>query len=266
LHYVAQADRYDLQLAPFAAAMLDRAELESTHGVLDVGCGCGATALAAAETARDVVGLDISKPLLAVAVERAKLAGVTNVSYVLADAQTHEFAEGTHDVIMSQFGLMFFDDPERAFANLHRSLIGGGRIVFVSWQGIEANEWVSIVADEVARHTELPDLGGRSGGPGMFALKHRREIVGLLDAVGFTEISVEPIDPPIVIGGGGTLDETLEFFGALGIVRGLLGRLDDEPRAVATAEVLAQVAQRFEPGEGARFGTGGWLTTARRHA
>lgn len=264
VHYVDHAGRYDQQLSPFADAMLERAGLEAPHAVLDIGCGCGVTTFIAARRARAALGVDISAPLLEVAAGRARAATLDNAEFLVADAQTHAFAEGTFDVLISQFGLMFFDDPVAAFSNLRRALAPGGRVAFVSWQGLAANEWVTIVGDAVARHVALPELGGLAGGPGMFALKDPDETTGLLDAAGLTRIEVEALSPNILLGGGGTLDESADFLLGTGIARGLLSRLEPEARAAATAEVRASLADRYEPGVGVRLGTGGWLVSARR--
>ena len=264
VHYVDQSDRYDRQLAPFADALFERVQLEPHHSVLDIGCGCGYTTLIAARGARTALGVDISSPLLEVAGERARAASVDNAEFVVADAQTYAFDDGAFDVVISQFGLMFFDDPVSAFANLRRALAPGGRIAFVCWQGLEANEWVLAVGRVVGQHAELPSLGGRAGGPGMFSLKDPDETGALLEAAGFTQIEIEPISPTILLGGGGTRDESIDFLLDMGIVRGLLGRLEPNARAAAIEEVGASLTDRYEPGVGIRLGTGAWLVSARR--
>jgi SAM-dependent methyltransferase len=92
VHYVTHADRYDRQLAMFTAALVSRASPAPADRVLDVGAGIG------------------------------------NADFVVADAQTHDFTDGEFTLIVSQFGLLFFDDPEEAFANLRRSLALVGRL------------------------------------------------------------------------------------------------------------------------------------------
>ena len=87
-----------------------------------------------------------------------------------------------------------------------------------------------VVGSAVARYVELPDLGGRAGGPGMFALKEPDEATALLAGVGFTRIAVEPVSTSILLAGGGTLEESVDFLLGMGMVRGLLGRLDDDAR------------------------------------
>ena len=238
-------------------------ELEPHHAVLDVGCGCGATTLVAARRARTVLGVDLSRPLLEIAAGRARAASLDNVELVVADAQTYEFDEGSFDLVLSQFGLMFFDDPVAAFSNLRRALASGGRAAFVCWQGLDANEWVSVVGREVARHVALGDLGGQAGGPGMFALKDPAETTALLDAAGFAKIEIAPISPDILLGGGGTLDASVDFLLGTGIARGLLGQVEPDARAAAAEAVRASLAKRYEPGAGVRLGAGAWLVSAR---
>ncbi len=264
VHYVSHADRYDRQLAPFTEALLKGIRIETGDSVLDVGCGCGITTLEAARRARAAVGLDISTPLVAVATERARKADLGNARFVVADAQTHTFDEAEFDVLISQFGSMFFDDPEAAFMNLRSALAPGGRAALICWQGLRANEWLMVVGKTVARHVELPEFGGRAGGPGMFALKSPDETTELLEAVGFTQVSVQPVSTEILLAGGADLDESVEFLFGMGMVRGLLGQLDLDARVAAVEEIGSELAKCYEPGVGVRLGAAGWLVTALR--
>ncbi len=264
VHYVDHAERYDRQLAPFADALLQRAAPERNHAVLDVGCGCGATTILAARVARTALGVDLSRPLLDIAVRRARAATIDNAEFMVADAQTHSFARGAFDLVISQFGLMFFDDPTAAFTNLRDALAPDGRAALVCWQGLEANEWLTVVADEVARHTELPQLGGLDRGPGMFALADPDEIAALLDASGFTRIELEGLSPAIVVGGGGTVAESTEFLVGTGMVRGLLDLVGPDERGDVMDAIGASLDRRYEPGVGVRLGTGAWLVSCAR--
>jgi SAM-dependent methyltransferase len=263
VHYVTHADRYDRQLAMFSSALVHAAAPTADDTVLDVGCGCGVTTLMIADRARRVLGLDISRPLVEIAGRRALEAGVGNADFVVADAQTHDFVDGEFTLVVSQFGLMFFDDPEAAFANLRRSLAPGGRLLFVCWQGLEANEWLTVVGDAVEQYCELPEFGGRAGGPGMFALKEPIEAVSLLELAGFGQVEVDPIATTVLLAGGGTVDESLEFLLGMGMVRGLLGRLADDERELAVRRVRSSLAERYEPGVGVTLGAAGWLVCAR---
>ena len=262
VHYVDHADRYDRQLAPFTEALLEQVRLTPHRTLLDVGCGCGALTLAAARIADSAVGIDISTPLTEVASERASTAQMDKVKFVVADAQTYAFAPGTFDLVVSQFGLMFFDDPVSAFSNLRRSLAPGGRLAFVSWQGLPANEWLTLIASEVAKSVEVPEFGGISKGPGMFALKDQDETTTLLEAAGFTDVTFESLAPTILIGGGGTVDQSMEFLLGMGMARGLVSLAGTDAQDKVVEAVRLSLTERHQPGVGLRFGAAAWMVTA----
>ena len=262
VHYVDHADRYDRQLAPFTEALLEQIRLTPRPSLLDVGCGCGALTLAAARFADSAVGIDISAPLTVVASERARTARIDNVEFVVADAQIHAFAPDTFDLVVSQFGLMFFDDPVGAFSNLRRSLAPGGRLAFVSWQGIPANEWLTVIASQVAKCVEIPEFGGLSKGPGMFALMDQDETTALLESAGFTEVAFESLSPTILIGGGGTVDQAMEFLLGMGMARGLVGLAGTDAHDEVVEAVRLSLTERYEPGVGVQLGAGAWVVTA----
>lgn len=144
-HWVTEAERYDAINGAFGEAMLEAAALQPSERVLDVGCGNGATTIEAAKRVRPggaAVGMDVSAPMLDLARRRATSAEVSEAEFLHADAQVHDFVEGDFDVVVSRHGLMFFDDPDLAFANLARALRPDGRMVFVAPQGLERAEWI----------------------------------------------------------------------------------------------------------------------------
>jgi SAM-dependent methyltransferase len=260
-HWVEHADRYDRQLAPFADALLEQVQSSDVDRVLDIGCGCGVTTITVAQHALRATGVDLSRPMLNVARQRAADAGRTNVDFVVADAQTHHFEAGSFDIVISRFGVMFFDDPVAAFTNVRRSLAVGGRVAFVSWQGLEANEWLLVPGLAAAQHVALPDLAG-DGGPGMFSLSKPDSISELLARAGFRNVQIDPLGPTITLGGGGTVDESLDYLLGTGIARALLDSAEPEARIRAIDAVRAALTEHYEPGIGVRLGTGAWLTTA----
>src|SRR6185503_5359802 len=129
----------DAQLEPFGVAVLSKLGLVSRESVLDVGCGAGATSLMLAERVRpgEVVGVDISAPLLARARERG--GALSNLRFELADAQTLAFGGARYDAVFSRFGVMFFADPVAAFRNLGAALRPDGRLGFVCWRAMRDN-------------------------------------------------------------------------------------------------------------------------------
>jgi len=261
-YFIDHADRYDRQLEPFTRTLLDRADLDADGVVLDIGCGSGAMALAAAARVERVVGVDLSQPLVELARRRAQAAVMSNADFVIADAQTHDFTSCNFDLVISQFGLMFFDDPVQAFTNIRGALSGGGRAAFVCWQGLRANEWLTLIADVVSRHVELPEFGGQARGPGMFALCEPDEITTLLGAAGFDRVECDSYTPTIVVGGGGSLDDSIDLLLDNPMPRGLLGLVDPSARDDVLRTVQAELADRYEDGVGIRLGAAVWLVTA----
>jgi ubiquinone/menaquinone biosynthesis C-methylase UbiE len=262
VHFVDRADRYDRQLKPFTQALLEWAGPEAHHVVLDVGCGSGGSTLAAATRAGRVIGVDFSEPLVELARRRAQGARIGNTEFVIADAQTYQFDAGTFDLVISQFGLMFFDDPVAAFTNIRRALRAGGRATFVSWQGLAANEWLTLIADAVGQHVELPEFGGLSRGPGMFALAQPDDITALLGAAGFEQVACHSCTPEITLGGGGGRDESVDFLFDNPMPRGLLGFVNGDSRDDVLRTVRRQLDDRYQEGIGIRLGAAAWVVTA----
>ena len=263
---MAEADRYDGQLAPFAGLLLDRVRLGAGDRVLDVGCGCGAMTIHAAQMASGAVGVDVSREMLNVARQRAATAGVANVEFVAADAACHRFAPEEFDAIVSRFGVMFFDDPIAAFASLRRALRIGGRMVFVCWQEMAANPWLLIPGIAAAAHVPLPAAMVGSGGPGMFSLADRDHVNAVLSTAGFSDIDVEPVSPMITLGGGGSLAESIDFLLGTGIARALLDGAEPEAHRRVVDAVTEALAEHYEPGRGVVLGTGAWLVSASRRS
>ena len=261
-YFVEHADRFDRHLAPFTQALLERAGRDEARVVLDVGCGSGTTTLAAAADAERVVGVDISRPLVELARRRAQAAMIDNAEFVIGDAQTHDFAAGAFDLVISQFGLMFFDDPVGAFTNIRRALKAGGRAAFVCWQGLPANDWLKLIGDAVSQHAELPAFGGLARGPGMFALCEPDEIITLLGTAGFDHVACDSCTPTIVVGGGGSLEESIDFLLSNPMPRGLLGLVDPSVRDDVLHAVHAELADRYEEGVGIRVGAAAWMVEA----
>ena len=112
-----QAD-IDAMMAPFTQALLGAANLSpnETLRILDVGCGSGETTLMAAGLGHDLTGVDVSTSLLNLAKARATTAGLPSIEFLLGDA-SNMAVDPKVDLIISRFGVMFFDDPEQAFRN-----------------------------------------------------------------------------------------------------------------------------------------------------
>ncbi|KMO38086.1 methyltransferase type 11 [Methylobacterium tarhaniae] len=254
--WVTMQAELDRVFAPLTAALLDAASLRSGERMLDIGCGCGETALLAAErlgAGGAVTALDVSRPMLARA--RARPATGAPITWIEADAQIHAFAPG-HDLALSRFGVMFFEESRAAFANIRQALRPGGRLVVLCWRALTENEWVSLPRDAVLGVVPAPEPPP-PGGPGPFRFADGAALAELLAQAGFTGAAVAPVDRAIAI--GDDIGAATRFAVTVGPVAGLLRELDDPAlRERAVAAVRAAM-----PAEGpVRLGAACWLATA----
>jgi SAM-dependent methyltransferase len=140
-----------------------------------------------------VVGVDVSVALLDLARRRAAEAGVSNLTFSERDMQSDSVDGSPFDLAFSQFGVMFFDEPDRAFANVRRQLRPGGRLVFASWQSVERNPWhIGTAFGHLVPPPPAPGPGKSATGPFIFGETVRA--TGLLRAAGFTDTVFSPHD------------------------------------------------------------------------
>lgn len=263
--WLALQRRLDAQLDPVGMALLSRLELPRGGRVLDIGCGCGSTSLELARRVGSeghVTGVDISAPMLARAAERAAAAGLGNVDFVRADAQTHAFEAGAFDVAFSRFGVMFFDNPTAAFRNLCGALAPGAPIAFVCWRTAKENAWVRVPM-EAALKVLTPPPPPDPEAPGPFAFARRARLEAILTDAGFDGIDIAPYDAPIHLGGAGELDEVVDFVLKIGPTAALLREQGLEHLDAVRAEVRAALAPHHREGAVALDGAM-WIVHAKR--
>jgi SAM-dependent methyltransferase len=261
-HWVRHQERYDGLTGAFTDALLAAAAIGETDWVLDIGCGNGQTTRLAARGAPrgTALGLDLSTAMLERARGDAVAEGVTNVTFERGDAQVHPFAPGGFDVAVSRFGVMFFDDPAAAFANIGHALRSGGRLAFVCWQDALSNEYITVPAGALLEHVPLPDLGGPDA-PGAFSLVDPDRITSVLTKAGFDEVTVSPVVTPMRL--GGDADDAVAFIADNDIARKFLDPVDPETAARALDAVRATLRAHERP-EGLFLNGAAWLVTARR--
>jgi SAM-dependent methyltransferase len=249
--------RMDAVLAPFTRILLERTAPRAGERVLDVGCGCGDTSIALAERGAEVLGVDVSAPMLARARERG--AGQGGLRFVDADASDHPFAPASFDVLLSRFGVMFFADPVKAFANLRRGHADGGRLCFVCWQTPASNPWLTLPLQAVvpfAPPLETP----APGAPGPFGFAEPERVTGILGAAGYRDVTIEPHSVPLRY--GEDLDDTMALVVGLGPASRLLVTLPPATREQALV-ALREALRPYETADGVVLGSAAFLVTAR---
>ena len=218
--------------------LLEHLQLMPGERVLDIGSGAGITSIAASAlvgTTGEVVGADISAPLVAFSTRRAANENAMNVRFVVADVQEDEVPGAPFDVALSQFGVMFFDSPPTAFRNIRGHLRQGGRLGFACWQVAENNKWhLSRALGPFLPPAPPPTPGTSATGP--FSLGDPARTKALLGDAGFQDIEHTAFDLVADVGPDAIVDEDQLVF--LGVTE---DRLPEAREAVAAH--LAQFAR-----------------------
>jgi SAM-dependent methyltransferase len=239
---------------------LDAAAARPDERVIDIGCGTGDTALDFARVvgpAGAVLGVDISVPMLGFAEHRAKQSGYVNISFARADATTYAFEPRSADLVYSRFGVMFFDDPVKAFANMRSGMKPDGRLVFVCFRTMPESPWYRVPLDAARPH--LPPLPPADPtAPGMFSFASEPRVRGILEDAGFHDIQIKATDVPMH---GNNVDQAMTFATQLGPVSALLAAGSEQQRTTATEAVRKSLAASLGA-DGRGLGVGLWLVSA----
>lgn len=239
---------------------LDAAAAKPGEHVIDIGCGTGDTLLAFAKVvgpSGSVLGVDVSVPMLGFAKHRAAEAGLGNVTCALADATSYAFEPRWADLVYSRFGVMFFDDPIKAFTNIRSGMKAGGRLVFVCFRSMPESPWFRVPI-EAARPHVPPQPPVDPMAPGMFSLAREERLRGILTEAGFREMALKATDVPIH---GKDTTQSMAFITQAGPLPALLENASDEQRTRATEAVRNALAANIGA-DGRGLHVGLWLVSA----
>ena len=252
----------DILLAPVADLLIDRAKPQDGERFIDIGCGSGATTIAFAQKigrSGHALGVDVSGPML----ERARQSAPKDapIDFVLADATIYPFEAASFDLLASRFGVMFFADPARSFANMRKALRPSGRLAFACWREPRENPWMMAPLQAVYKHVpKLPPQGPEDPGPFAFASEAR--VHRILGEAGFTGIAMEPCPLSLDIAIGRGLEAAVQSALEIGPANRALEGQPAELRAAATNSIRETLAS-FVKGDAVPLAASIWIVTAR---
>ncbi|AJP74145.1 hypothetical protein TS85_00055 [Sphingomonas hengshuiensis] len=252
----------DRLFLPFARMLVDNVRAGPAQAVLDIGCGTGAITLSLADTlgpSAYCTGVDVSEAMLDRARQRALATGAHNVRFIAGDAQRHRFSPGTFDAVVSRFGVMFFDDPIAAFANIGAAMRTGGTMTCVVWRSREENPFMT-----AAERAAGPLLGWKdepeanSEAPGQFAFANATHVSRILAAAGWRDVDITPTDVACSL----TEGDLITYSRRTGRVGAILPDLEDALREDVIAKLDAAFADFIVEGQAA-FNAACWIIRAK---
>lgn len=169
----------------FVGALLDAAGVGAGRQVLDVACGPGFVAAAAAERGAVARGLDFSAAMLAVARARHPA-----VAFDQGDAEALAYADGAFDAVVSNFGIHHLPSPLKALGETYRVLRPSGRLAFTIWGAPVANIGWKLIFDAIRRHGDMAASHAPAAGGG-FATS--ADCSTALEQAGFIEIGTKKL-------------------------------------------------------------------------
>lgn len=224
-------------LTEATARMLDLAQVKEGARVLDVAAGAGDQTLDIARRvgpAGAVLATDLSPGILALAAENAKRAGLTQVATQIADGEQLGVDAGAFDAAVCRLGLMFFPDPLKGLAGIHRALKLGGRFCAMVFSEPQKNPLLGIVVGTAVKHAGLPPPDPFQPGT-LLSLGKPGLIDQLFSRAGFTGVATEKLDAPFRLP---SAKDYLDFIRtSAGPILQIIGKLDATAQNAAWAEM-----------------------------
>jgi len=262
--WLANLSRFEGMIAQIGEALLKQADFKPGERVLDIGCGGGGTTISIAQAVApsgEVLGIDISPDLTTASTQRASDAGVSNIRFICADASTVHLEGAPFDRLFSRFGSMFFQEPHKAFANLHSLLRPGARMDLAVWGPPRDNLWMMEMMAVVRRYVDIPPAIPRTPGP--FAFEDLDYLNDVLESGGFSNVNVSTYQGLQPIGGVNVAPQDAVSFVLSSMA---VGRALDEQgpnvREAAEADLIELFQQHYVAGQGVMMQGKAWLVSA----
>lgn len=174
--------------------LIELAQIEEGHAVLDVATGIGEPAVSAAKRVGEkgqVVATDLSPRMLAIASERASELGLANMQFQEADAEKLDVGKKDFDAVLCRWGLMFMPEPVNALKNMCSVLNSGGRLSAAVWSAPPKVPFLSLSMGVVSRELGLSPPPPNT--PGLFSLANTERLESLFKEAGFKDIKIESV-------------------------------------------------------------------------
>jgi len=254
-----RTDRSFEGLAPVLNAAILAAAGPQIRNIVDIGCGAGATSLASAQALPDgqVIGIDLSPTLIAVANHRA--GHLTNVAFHCADVAAGVETHAPIDLYVSRHGVMFFADPVAAFTQLAEAAAPGAALVFSCFAERAANRWA---VETVAGADDASGPTGAMTAPGPFAFADPAYVAEMLKQAGWRATTPQRVEFGYRAGGGADpVADAVDYLSRIGPAASRIRDTHGAEREQALARLTSACVDRLA-GEAVEFPAAAWIWTA----
>ncbi len=257
-------DAFESMISPVNAALMKAAAFKPGERVVEVGCGGGKNAVEIARAVApsgEYLGVDISELLVEHCRKRAAEAGVENASFLCADAGTAK-PDAPRERAFSSFGVMFFENPEKAFGNIRGWVKPGGDFVFSCWAPPEMNPWIGIVGAIAGKYVEM--LERDPDGPGPFRMADPDATKALLESAGWKDVECTLWRGEQLVGGEGATPESAAGFVLEALAIGEPVKEAGGPELVEKARAdIVEALKPFHKDGSIRMDAASWIVTAK---
>jgi SAM-dependent methyltransferase len=224
------------------AWLVEKADPQPGQTFLEIAAGTGDLGLLVAERVGEagrVISSDFSAKMLDVARRNGEARGLTQVEYLLLDAERMELDSASVDGVVCRWGYMLMADPAAALKETRRVLRSGEPLAFAVWTTPDRNPWAALPAMTLVQRGHVPPP--EPGPPGMFALGDPARISELVTQAGFSEPELEEIEFEF------TYADLDDFWDSLTRLAGSFARAIKELPAAEVEATRDAIAQNVGP-------------------
>ena len=232
--------------------LVDHLDPQPGQTILEVAAGPGDTGFVAAQllgSEGKLISTDFAEKMVDVARARAQSLDITNVEFMVMDAEHMDLPDDHVDGVLCRWGFMLMLDPAAAMRETRRVLRPGGKLAFSVWGAPMDNPWVTLIG-MVLTQRGTPPQGDPFGPGGIFSLSEHDRIRELLTDAGFDGIEIEDM---AVSWDHSDFDSLWSYISEMsGVISTVIAELDDDEVASLRADIKA-AAESFRSGDGYAF-------------
>ncbi len=231
-------------LGPATNLMLDMANVNEGHRVLDVAAGAGEQSVTAAKRVGPngyVLATDLAPNILEYALLLASEKGLNNIETKEMDGENLTVPDNSFDTVISRVGLIFFPDQQKALKEMMRVVKPGGYVAAIVYSTVDKNKFFSTPVSIIRRRAQLPPP--LAGQPGPFSLGNAGVLDDAFKQAGFTNVRSHIVDAPVIMP---TAKDCVRFeYESFAALHQMLGGLSEDEKAAAWEEIHVELS-KFE--------------------